>query len=172
MTVTWEVPRHQHCTLVPRCSSPWAHSVCMDIIISIVQEQWCLTPSKPSRPCTNNGNAKLQLCMQWITRPEGTMSERKWQWGAIDRLNQHLLFISATWFGLTGNKSVQEVTGQCVMFVAGYRSHQKLDSWREWIVWDDWFFKLEALVEEMGLADTEHTAESVSAVSSVWSIAL
>lgn len=35
----------------------------------------------------------------------------------------------------------------------------------------DWFFQLEALVEEMSPADTEWTAESVSAVSSMQSIA-
>lgn len=40
------------------------------------------------------------------------MSERKRQWVAIDWLNQHLLFILTTWLGLTGDKCVQEVTGQ------------------------------------------------------------
>lgn len=78
----------QCCAVRTACCCPgvrpplqWAHSVCTDIIISIVQGQWCLTPSKPSWPYSNNGNAKLQLCMQWITRPEGTMSVRKGQWG-------------------------------------------------------------------------------------------
>lgn len=114
-TVTSAVPLHQDRVLVPRCSSPWAHSECTDIIISIVQEQWCLTPSKPSQPCSNNGNAKLHLCMHWITKPKGTMSERSRQWwgGAID---EHLLFIFATWSGLTGNKCVEEVNkaGECL----------------------------------------------------------
>lgn len=71
-----EVPLHRDFMSVPRCSSPTGPiQFAGDIIISIVQEQWCLTPSKPSQPCSNNGNAKLQLCMQWITRPEDTMSE-------------------------------------------------------------------------------------------------
>lgn len=38
----------------------WVHSVCRLVISIIVQEQWCLTPSEPPQPHSNNGRAKLQ----------------------------------------------------------------------------------------------------------------
>lgn len=62
--------------------------------------------------------------------------------GAID---EHLLFIFATWSGLTGNKCVQEVNkaGECVkksvsqVYVAVRRCCPELNSRGEWIVRDD-----------------------------------
>lgn len=69
-------------TLFPRCSPPplhWAHWVCTDIIMSIVLGRWRRSCSKPSWPCGNNGNAKLQLCVRCITRPDGTVSEEQRQ---------------------------------------------------------------------------------------------
>ena len=75
-------------------------------VISIVQEQWCLTPSKPSWPGSNNGNAKLQLWLVWIIKPQGTMSERNGQkaGGELTGLTHNLLFMLVTCFGLTEDK--------------------------------------------------------------------
>lgn len=83
-------------TLLPRCSAPplhGAHWVCTDIIISIVPGRWCLSCSKPSWPCGNNGNAKLQLCVRCVTRPDGTVSE-----GQRQRAGGQLTDLTSTTF--------------------------------------------------------------------------